>query len=75
MTYQVLLLGMTCSTVPDLDVIGFSFGIQYGDLWGHRGMTHSLLFAVLLTAGVVATWHRQSARATQVRIFVWLFRK
>lgn len=73
MTYQVLLLGMTCSTVPDLDVIGFSFGIQYGDLWGHRGMTHSLLFAVLLTAGVVATWHRQSARATQVRIFVYLF--
>lgn len=34
-----------CSMLPDIDVIGFAFGIHYGDLWGHRGMTHSLLFA------------------------------
>jgi inner membrane protein len=37
-----------CSVLPDFDVIGFGFGIRYGDVWGHRGMTHSLLFAVLL---------------------------
>ena len=36
--------------VPDLDVIGFRFGVQYGDLWGHRGLTHSLCFAALLAA-------------------------
>jgi len=35
------------SILPDIDVIGFSLGIQYGDLWGHRGMTHSLLFAAI----------------------------
>ena len=34
-TWPVLFLGMGCSIVPDLDVIGFSFGIQYGDVWGH----------------------------------------
>ena len=34
---------VTC--LPDADVAGFRFGIQYGDLWGHRGMTHSVLFA------------------------------
>src|SRR5215467_9173180 len=39
---------ITCSVLPDFDVIGFSFGIHYGDLWGHRGMTHSLLFACLI---------------------------
>ncbi|HWF58756.1 MAG TPA: metal-dependent hydrolase [Nitrospira sp.] len=72
-TWQVLLLGMTCSIVPDLDVIGFYFGIQYGDLWGHRGMTHSLLFAGLLSAALVAMWHKQKARAAKVRIFVYLF--
>ncbi len=34
-----------CSVLPDADVVGFGFGIQYGDLWGHRGMSHSFLFA------------------------------
>jgi len=37
-----------CSMLPDADVIGFRLGIHYGDLWGHRGMTHSLLFAVVV---------------------------
>jgi inner membrane protein len=41
-----------CSIAPDADVIGFSMGIHYGDLWGHRGMTHSLLFAALLGMAV-----------------------
>jgi inner membrane protein len=37
-----------CSMLPDIDVIGFAFGIHYGDLWGHRGLTHSLLFAAVV---------------------------
>jgi inner membrane protein len=64
---------MACSIVPDLDVIGFSFGIQYGDLWGHRGMTHSLFFAGLLSALLTSLWHRQTSKAAQVRLFVYLF--
>jgi inner membrane protein len=39
--------------IPDLDVIGFRFGIRYGDFWGHRGFTHSLLFAALLASAVL----------------------
>src|SRR5438105_549717 len=34
--------GMACSMVPDVDVIGFRFGIRYGDMLGHRGLTHSI---------------------------------
>jgi membrane-bound metal-dependent hydrolase YbcI (DUF457 family) len=30
------------SLLPDLDVIGFSFGVRYANPWGHRGATHSL---------------------------------
>ena len=26
----------------DADVIGFAFGIEYGDLFGHRGLSHSV---------------------------------
>lgn len=72
MTWPVLLSGAGCSIIPDLDVIGFYFGIQYGDLWGHRGLTHSLLFAALLSA-LVAMWHRPKERSAQVGLFVYLF--
>ena len=43
-----------CACLPDVDVIGFRFGVHYGDLWGHRGMTHSLLFAVVVGLAAAA---------------------
>jgi inner membrane protein len=57
---RVWVIGALCSAVPDLDVIGFRFGIRYGDFWGHRGFTHSILFAALLASVVVllAFWER-----------------
>lgn len=30
--------GMLCSVIPDLDVIGFRFGIHYGDFLGTSGI-------------------------------------
>ena len=39
-----------CSVVADLDVLAFVFGIPYGDPWGHRGLTHSVLFSVAIGA-------------------------
>lgn len=41
-------IAVLCSILPDVDVLGFRLGIHYGDLWGHRGMTHSLLFAAVV---------------------------
>jgi inner membrane protein len=46
-------IGAACAVLPDIDVIGFKFGVRYADFWGHRGFTHSLLFAALLAGGVV----------------------
>jgi inner membrane protein len=41
-----------CAMLPDGDVLGFAAGIAYGDMLGHRGFTHSILFASLAgTAG------------------------
>ncbi len=41
------------AVVPDFD--GLLFGrIPYGHLFGHRGITHSLLFAAM--CGVITTW-------------------
>ena len=53
-TTRVWLAGVMCAALPDVDVIGFRFGVQYGDLLGHRGLTHSLTFAGVLAAVVVA---------------------
>jgi inner membrane protein len=36
------------SMLPDADVIGFRLGIAYEHPWGHRGATHSLVFAGLI---------------------------
>jgi inner membrane protein len=41
-------LAVLLSILPDVDVIGFKFGIRYDSMWGHRGFTHSLLAAALL---------------------------
>ncbi len=42
---------------PDADVIGFAWGVRYGDAWGHRGATHSIFFSVVVGTllGLVAT--------------------
>jgi inner membrane protein len=50
-TVSSLAVWSAVSLLPDLDVIGFSFGVRYGDPWGHRGATHSLAIAALV--GVV----------------------
>ena len=42
------------SLLPDADVIGFRFGIRYEDVWGHRGATHSFMFAALVGLVVAA---------------------
>jgi inner membrane protein len=58
--------------VPDLDVIGFHFGVRYGDFWGHRGFTHSLLFAALLAALGLAVFRDDGAPGLS-RSALWLY--
>ena len=49
---RLLLAGLLCSVLPDLDVIAFRFNVAYSDILGHRGLSHSLIFA--LAAGLLA---------------------
>jgi inner membrane protein len=45
------MLGLSAlSVLPDADFVAFMVGIPYANPFGHRGMTHSLLFAVLVGA-------------------------
>lgn len=45
-----LLMAGFCAFAPDLDVLAFRFGIPYGSQWGHRGWTHSVVFALIFGA-------------------------
>ncbi len=48
-----------CAALPDADVITFSFNIRYGDMLGHRGLTHSFLFALAVSLLIVPIFFRQ----------------
>jgi len=43
-----------CSVIPDIDTIGFWMGVPYGAPLGHRGLTHSVAFALALATSVAA---------------------
>ncbi len=49
---RLLAAGAFASICPDFDVVAFKLGIAYADAFGHRGASHSLMFAVLL--GLIA---------------------
>jgi len=66
---RLAMLGAMLALLPDLDVIGFPLGIGYGSQWGHRGFTHSLVFA-LLAAGLAASLWRGARSLTA---FLFLF--
>jgi len=47
-------LSIVCSIIPDADTIGFRFGVPYDSTFGHRGFTHSIVFALIM--GLFASW-------------------
>jgi inner membrane protein len=71
--WRELSVGALCSALPDLDVLGFYFGIQYGDMWGHRGMTHSVVFAALLAGMLVGVWYRGKPVVAMTKLFLYFF--
>lgn len=71
--WREMALGACCSVVPDLDVIGFHVGIPYEGLWGHRGLTHSLFFAALLSGALAALWSRWQPTDARTTLAGYLF--
>lgn len=68
------LLGVVCAVLPDIDVLSFAFKIEYGDFLGHRGFTHSILFAALV-AWALATFAfpRDAWLAPRDRVWLYFF--
>ncbi len=68
-SWRLLLAGVVCSVLPDLDVIGFRLGVAYADALGHRGLSHSLLFA--LGAGLLAALAAPLLRSGRMAAFLF----
>ena len=69
---RLWLLGVACAMAPDLDVIGFRFGVAYADPLGHRGLSHSLPTAAAVALLLCfAVWPRP--RPPFSRAAAWLF--
>lgn len=60
------------SLLPDADVISFGLGIPYAAPFGHRGASHSIVFALAcgLVAGLVAARGTTRARGLRVGVFI-----
>jgi inner membrane protein len=71
---RVWVLGALCAAAPDLDVIGFAFGVGYGDPFGHRGFTHSLVFAAFLaTAAAGLAFPRGAPNIGRLPLWTYFF--
>ena len=70
-TTRFWVLGATCAVVPDLDSIGFWLGVPYDSMLGHRGLTHSVLFAAALAS--LATVSAFPPGAPRFRCWLFLF--
>ncbi len=73
-TSKVLWTGIFLSIIPDMDVIAFAFGIPYESIWGHRGVSHSILFA-LITSTLISMYFIKSLKhsGSSSGIFIFLF--
>ncbi|MCH8165978.1 MAG: metal-dependent hydrolase [Planctomycetes bacterium] len=71
---RVVLVGIVCSLVPDADVIAFYLGVPYEHVFGHRGLSHSLVFAAALSVFATAVLFREARwLRIRTRIAAYLF--
>ncbi len=67
---RAALLCAVCAVAPDIDSIGFRLGIPYQHWLGHRGFTHSILFAALLALGASCLVTKKE-ESPGTRLFLW----
>jgi inner membrane protein len=73
-----IVTGALLSILPDADALGYWMGVPYDAPLGHRGLTHSLAFAAVLTLLAFLLLRsrggsRPAVDAPPVRLFLFLF--
>lgn len=72
----LLWAGVIASVVPDFDCAAFAFGIPYESQFGHRGFTHSIVFAIAFAA--LWAWRNMEfkvdgAEVPRWKVFAFIF--
>ncbi|TGK33748.1 metal-dependent hydrolase [Leptospira gomenensis] len=70
--FRLLLTGIVFSILPDADVVAFKLGIPYESDWGHRGFSHSILFAFSLSVLACVLSARFRTRIEIVLLYLFL---
>jgi len=65
---RLFALAAICSVLPDVDSVGYWLGVPYGHWLGHRGLTHSLSFALAL--GWMASLWAARLQASRLAVFL-----
>jgi inner membrane protein len=68
---RLLSAAVIASVLPDADVIGHAFGVPYEHPLGHRGFSHSILFALCI--GLCGLCFANKLKATRTIAFLMLF--
>ncbi|HZX77259.1 metal-dependent hydrolase [Lysobacter sp.] len=68
---RLLVAGVLVAMLPDADVVALKLGIAYADALGHRGASHSLLFASVI--GLIGALAHRTLRAPAWLAALWLF--
>ena len=66
-------LTVACALVPDLDILSNHLGFGLDSMLGHRGITHSLFFALLLSGLVVLLFFRRPLGGISRRALFFYF--
>ena len=66
-------LSIFCSVIPDVDIMGFSFGIPYEHFLGHRGFFHSPFFGLWMSIFLVIVFFRDLEMFSRPWFFYFFF--
>lgn len=66
-------VGAVGAIAPDADTLGLAAGIQYASVFGHRGLSHSLLFAAVLALLLVPVCRKLSPLTPILATFIFCF--
>lgn len=70
-TTKILVLSALCTIIPDADVVGLFAGIPYDHPLGHRGFSHSILFALLFSLFIKQAFVRGVKLGSARGLLLW----
>jgi inner membrane protein len=70
---RAILVSVILAVLPDIDAVGYWLGVPTSALLGHRGLTHSLLFAAALGTVAALVYSRGPESVRDRRLLVFFF--